>query len=38
MKRGFDTEKYIHAQKKEILKRANKFDRLYLEVWGTFTP
>jgi len=34
MKRGFDTSKYIRAQKKEILKRMNKFDRLYLEVGG----
>jgi len=34
MKRGFDTEKYIQAQKKEILKRMRKFDRLYLEVGG----
>ncbi len=34
MKRGFDTEKYIRAQKKEILKRIKKFDRLYLEVGG----
>jgi len=34
MKRGFDTEKYIKAQKKEILKRMKKFDRLYLEVGG----
>ena len=34
MKRGFDTEKYIHAQKKEILKRMRNFDRLYLEVGG----
>ena len=34
MKRGFDTEKYIRAQKKEILKRMKKFDRLYLEVGG----
>ena len=34
MKRGFDTEKYIRAQKKEILKRMKKFDRLYLEFGG----
>ena len=34
MKKGFDTEKYIRAQKKEILKRMKKFDRLYLEIGG----
>lgn len=34
MKKGFDTEKYIQIQKKEILKRMKKFDRLYLEVGG----
>lgn len=34
MKRGFDTGKYIRAQKKEILKRMKRFDRLYLEVGG----
>ncbi len=34
MERGFDTDKYIRAQKKEILKRMKKFDRLYLEVGG----
>ena len=34
MKRGFDTEKYVRAQKKEILKRMKKFGRLYLEVGG----
>ncbi len=34
MKRGFNTSKYIEIQKKEILKRMNKFNRLYLEVGG----
>jgi len=34
MKRGFDTSKYIRAQKKEILNRMRKFDRLYLEFGG----
>ena len=34
MKRGFDTSKYIRAQKKEILNRIKKFDRLYLEFGG----
>ena len=34
MKRGFDTSKYIRAQKKEILKRMKRFERLYLEVGG----
>ena len=34
MKRGFDSKKYILAQKKEILNRMRKFDRLYLEVGG----
>jgi len=34
MKRGFDTKKYILAQKKEILNRVKKFDRLYLEFGG----
>ncbi len=34
MKRGFDTKKYLKAQKKDILKRLKKFERLYLEVGG----
>jgi len=34
MERGFDIKKYLSAQKKEILKRMKKFDRLYLEVGG----
>ena len=34
MKKGFDSKKYILAQKKEILNRMRKFDRLYLEVGG----
>jgi uncharacterized protein (UPF0371 family) len=34
MKRGFDTDKYIRAQKREISKRMKNFDRLYLEVGG----
>ncbi|MCK5624816.1 DUF1846 family protein [Candidatus Pacearchaeota archaeon] len=37
MKRGFDTEKYLSVQKKEILKRMKKFDRLYLEIGGHLT-
>jgi uncharacterized protein (UPF0371 family) len=35
MKIGFDTEKYLKAQKKAIEKRLKKFDdRLYLEFGG----
>lgn len=34
MKRGFDTNKYIKIQKKEILKRAKKYKRFYLEFGG----
>ena len=34
MKRGFSHRKYIFAQKSEILKRLNLFDRLYLEIGG----
>jgi len=34
MKKGFDTKKYILAQKEEIFKRTKKFDRLYLEFGG----
>lgn len=37
MKRGFDTSKYIAIQKREILKRMRKFQRLYLEVGGHLT-
>lgn len=33
-KRGFDSKRYIDAQSTEILKRVNKFDRLYLEFGG----
>lgn len=34
MKRGFDSSEYIKIQKKEILKRMKRFQRLYLEVGG----
>lgn len=34
IKTGFDSEKYFKLQTAEILKRVNKFDRLYLEVGG----
>lgn len=34
VKKGFDTDKYLILQKKEILKRAAKFNRLYLEFGG----
>ena len=34
MKRGFDTKQYSKAQTLEILKRAQKFDKLYLEIGG----
>ena len=34
MKRGFDSSRYVKAQTKEILKRVNKFKRLYLEFGG----
>ena len=34
MKKGFETKKYIRAQKEEILKRTKKFNRLYLEFGG----
>ncbi len=37
MKRGFDTSKYIEIQKKEILKRLGRFQRLYLEFGGHLT-
>src|SRR3989339_793581 len=33
-KKGFDYEKYIYAQKAEVFKRLNLFDRLYLEFGG----
>ena len=33
-KGGFDTERYLKEQKKEILKRVNKFEKLYLEFGG----
>ena len=32
--KGFDSEKYIEIQSKEILKRVNSFDKLYLEFGG----
>jgi len=34
MRKGFNTIKYLQIQKREILKRVKKFDRLYLEVGG----
>jgi len=34
MKRGFDTEKYLEIQSKEILKRVEGFNKLYLEFGG----
>jgi len=34
MKEGFDSEKYISAQTKEIIKRVKRFKRLYLEIGG----
>lgn len=34
MKKGFDSEKYVKVQSREILKRVKKFGRLYLEVGG----
>jgi uncharacterized protein (UPF0371 family) len=34
MKRGFDSNIYIEAQTAEILKRVQKFERLYLEFGG----
>ena len=36
-KYGFDNERYLDAQRAEILKRAEKFDRLYLEFGGKLT-
>jgi len=32
--RGFDTEKYLQVQSEEILKRVEKFQKLYLEFGG----
>ena len=34
MKKGFDTKKYIKIERREILKRMKRFERLYLEVGG----
>ena len=34
MEGGFDATKYIEAQKKKILERINKFEKLYLEFGG----
>jgi len=34
MKIGFDSTKYIKAQKKSILERIDKFEKLYLEFGG----
>jgi uncharacterized protein (UPF0371 family) len=33
-KRGFDTKRYLRFEKKELLNRAKRFDRLYLEFGG----
>jgi len=33
-KKGFDTEKYLEVQSKEILERVKKFGKLYLEFGG----
>ena len=34
MKKGFDTEKYLDVQSREILKRVGNFEKLYLEFGG----
>jgi len=34
MEKGFSSEKYILAQRKKVLERINRFDRLYLEFGG----
>ena len=34
MEKGFDTEKYLEVQSKEILNRVNDFEKLYLEFGG----
>ncbi len=34
MEKGFDTEKYLKIQSKEILNRVNNFEKLYLEFGG----
>ena len=34
MKKGFDSSRYLSLQKREILKRRSKFDRLYIEFGG----
>ncbi len=34
MEKGFDTEKYLEVQSKEILNRVNNFKKLYLEFGG----
>jgi len=34
MKKGFDTEKYLKIQSKEIFNRIEGFEKLYLEVGG----
>ena len=31
---GFDNEKYVRIQSKNILKRTKLFDKLYLEIGG----
>ncbi len=32
--KAFDNKKYLEFEKKALLKRANKFDKLYLEIGG----
>lgn len=34
LEKGFDTEKYLEVQSKEILERVKKFKKLYLEFGG----
>jgi len=34
IKKGFDTEKYVEIQSREILNRVRKFNKLYLEFGG----
>jgi len=33
-KKGFDSKRYLDSQSVEILKRVNRFERLYLEFGG----
>ena len=34
MERGFDTDRYLKAQRNEIIARIERFDRVYLEFGG----